>query len=95
MHKPMRVENRAQAQVNHGSNSPYVGRRTRRADSRHDDLTSLLYDRRVVRSTLLRCSQDLVGADDFRWLRELADTQDIQFTVVDDTTDQAERGLQS
>jgi hypothetical protein len=34
-----------------------------------DALTGLLYDRRVVRSSLLRGTQHLVSAADFRWLR--------------------------
>jgi hypothetical protein len=41
------------------------------ADFAHDDLASLLRDRRVVRSTALRSTQHLVSADDFRWLRPL------------------------
>ncbi|MGV9771006.1 winged helix DNA-binding domain-containing protein [Streptosporangium sp. NPDC003464] len=50
-------------------NWPYVGLWTRLAAFRHDDLTALLHDRRVVRSTVLRSTQHLVSGDDYRWLR--------------------------
>jgi hypothetical protein len=46
-----------------------VGLWTRLRDFRHEDLTSLLEDRRVVRATLLRGTQHLVSGEDFRWLR--------------------------
>ncbi|KAA2247679.1 winged helix DNA-binding domain-containing protein [Solihabitans fulvus] len=52
-------------------NWPYVGLWTRVAGFRHDELESLLRDRHVVRSTALRSTQHLVGAEDFRWLRPL------------------------
>lgn len=50
-------------------NWPYLGLWTRLADFRHDDLTALLHDRRVVRSAVLRSTQHLTSGDDFRWLR--------------------------
>ena len=50
-------------------NWPYVGLWARIAGFSHQDLASLLSDRRVVRSTVLRSTQHLVSADDFRWLR--------------------------
>ncbi|MGW5277212.1 winged helix DNA-binding domain-containing protein [Streptomyces sp. NPDC004044] len=50
-------------------NWPYVGLWTRLADFRHDELTALLRDRRVVRSAVLRSTQHLTSSDDFRWLR--------------------------
>ena len=52
-------------------NWPYVGLWTRLDDFRHDDLTSLLHDRSVVRGPLLRSTQHLVSAEDFLWLRPL------------------------
>ncbi|WP_433003948.1 winged helix DNA-binding domain-containing protein [Kribbella sp. CA-294648] len=50
-------------------NWPYVGLWTRVDGFRHDELTSLLHDRSVVRSTLLRRTQHLASSNDFRWLR--------------------------
>ncbi|MFC4472034.1 winged helix DNA-binding domain-containing protein [Streptomyces xiangluensis] len=50
-------------------NWPYVGLWTRMENFTHDELTSLLEDRGVVRSTMLRGTQHLVSADDFGWLR--------------------------
>ncbi|HEX6357175.1 winged helix DNA-binding domain-containing protein [Actinophytocola sp.] len=50
-------------------NWPYVGLWTRVAGFRHDDLTALLHDRSVVRSTVLRRTQHLVSGNDFGWLR--------------------------
>jgi hypothetical protein len=50
-------------------NWPYVGLWTRLADFRQDELVSLLRDRTVVRSTMLRRTVHLADADDFRWLR--------------------------
>lgn len=50
-------------------NWPYVGLWTRMENFKHAELTSLLNDRRVVRSTALRCTQHLVATDDFAWLR--------------------------
>jgi hypothetical protein len=52
-------------------NWPYVGLWARRADFRHDDLSALLRDRVVVRSTALRSTMHLVGAADFAWLRPM------------------------
>jgi Winged helix DNA-binding domain len=51
--------------------APYVGLWTRLDGFAHDDLTRLLEDRRVVRSTVLRGTQHLVAADDYPWLRPL------------------------
>ncbi|MEU4392645.1 winged helix DNA-binding domain-containing protein [Kribbella sp. NPDC023855] len=50
-------------------NWPYIGLWTRVTGFRHDDLTSLLHDRSVVRSTSLRRTQHLASSKDFRWLR--------------------------
>lgn len=52
-------------------NAPYYGLWTRLAGFAKDDLTAALYDRRIVRSSVLRGTQHLVCADDFRWLRPL------------------------
>ncbi|NNH74264.1 winged helix DNA-binding domain-containing protein [Nocardia uniformis] len=49
-------------------NWPYVGLWTRLTDFRHDDLATLLRDRTVVRSTMIRRTVHLATADDFRWL---------------------------
>lgn len=53
------------------SDPPYVGLWTRLADFRHDDLTALLHGRTLVRAKLLRNTQHLVCARDFRWLQPL------------------------
>ncbi|MBN6051350.1 AlkZ family DNA glycosylase [Nonomuraea sp. RK-328] len=50
---------------------PYVGLWSRVTGFRHDDLTTLMYERRVVRATLYRGTQHLVSAADYRWLRPL------------------------
>ncbi|GAA4235922.1 hypothetical protein FHR32_001078 [Streptosporangium album] len=50
-------------------NWPYLGLWTRLDGFRHEDLTELLQDRSVVRSTMVRRTQHLARADDFRWLR--------------------------
>jgi hypothetical protein len=50
---------------------PYVGLWTRIAGFRHDELTRLVEERRVVRATLFRGTQHLVTTDDYRWLRPL------------------------
>jgi DNA glycosylase AlkZ-like len=50
-------------------NWPYVGLWTRIQQFAHDDLTTLLTDGRVVRSGLLRSTQHIAAADDFRRLR--------------------------
>jgi hypothetical protein len=52
-------------------NWPYVGLWARIAGFSREDLAGLLSDRSVVRSTVLRSTQHLVSADDFRWLRPL------------------------
>ncbi|BAL86190.1 hypothetical protein AMIS_9700 [Actinoplanes missouriensis 431] len=51
------------------SDSPYLSLRARHPDLHLDDLTALLHDRTVVRSSLLRGTQHLCTARDFRWLR--------------------------
>jgi hypothetical protein len=50
-------------------NWPYVGLWSRLEGFRRDDLGALLHDRSVVRSTMLRRTMHLAGADDCRWLR--------------------------
>ncbi|MEV0195083.1 winged helix DNA-binding domain-containing protein [Nonomuraea sp. NPDC050691] len=50
---------------------PYIGLWTRLSGFTHDDLTRLLYDRTVVRSSVLRGTQHIVTAADFPWLRPL------------------------
>jgi hypothetical protein len=50
-------------------NWPYVGLWARLAGFSHQDLAALLNGRSVVRSSVLRGTQHLVGAEDFRWLR--------------------------
>ncbi|MBC6457411.1 winged helix DNA-binding domain-containing protein [Actinomadura sp. HBU206391] len=50
---------------------PYIGLWTRLAGFRQDALTRLLFDRQVVRSSVLRGTQHLVAAQDFPWLRPL------------------------
>ena len=50
-------------------NWPYVGLWSRLEGFRHDDLAALLHDRSVVRSTMLRRTMHLAGADDYGWLR--------------------------
>jgi hypothetical protein len=50
---------------------PYIGLWTRIAAFRLDDLTQLLYQRKVVRATLFRGTQHLVTAEDYLWLRPL------------------------
>ncbi|MEV0597306.1 winged helix DNA-binding domain-containing protein [Nonomuraea cavernae] len=53
------------------ANPPYFGLWSRLASFTQDDLTSLLYGRRVVRSSLLRGTQHLTLAGDYLWLRPL------------------------
>jgi hypothetical protein len=48
--------------------APYLGLWARLEAFTHDQLARLLEDRRVVRSTVLRATQHLVRADDYRWL---------------------------
>ncbi|RDI43676.1 winged helix DNA-binding domain-containing protein [Nocardia mexicana] len=49
-------------------NWPYVGLWARLAGFRHEELESLLRDRKVVRSTMIRRTVHLSTAADFRWL---------------------------
>lgn len=53
------------------ANPPYLSLWTRLARFERDDLSQLLHDRRVVRSSMLRGTQHLVLAEDFDWLRPL------------------------
>ncbi|MFD3825928.1 winged helix DNA-binding domain-containing protein [Streptomyces sp. NPDC058625] len=48
---------------------PYIGLWNRLPGFRQDDLTVLLEERRVVRSTLYRGTQHLVTAEDYLWIR--------------------------
>jgi hypothetical protein len=50
-------------------NPPYVGLWTRLAGFERDELTRLIEKRRVVRSTMMRATQHLVSARDFRKVR--------------------------
>jgi winged helix DNA-binding protein len=50
---------------------PYIGLWARIATFQLDDLTRLLYQRKVVRATLFRGTQHLVTAEDYLWLRPL------------------------
>lgn len=52
-------------------NAPYLGLWTRLSSFALDDLTALLADRTVVRSSVLRGTQHLVRGDDYGWLRPL------------------------
>jgi winged helix DNA-binding protein len=52
-------------------NAPYIGLWTRLATFDKAELTALLESRQVVRSSVLRATQHLVTADDFRWIRPL------------------------
>ncbi|MBM0229194.1 AlkZ family DNA glycosylase, partial [Micromonospora sp. ATA51] len=52
-------------------NWPYVGLWSRIRGFTHADLTTLLADGQVVRSSLLRSTQHIAAADDFRRLRPL------------------------
>ncbi|MEV0726549.1 winged helix DNA-binding domain-containing protein [Micromonospora purpureochromogenes] len=51
------------------ANDPYLALHSRLAGFRLADLTAAIEDRRLVRSCLLRATQHLVSATDFRWLR--------------------------
>ncbi|MEU8121105.1 winged helix DNA-binding domain-containing protein [Spirillospora sp. NPDC049024] len=53
------------------TNMPYIGLWTRLEGFRRDDLTSLLYDRSAVRSSILRGTQHMASAADFVWVRPL------------------------
>ncbi len=50
-------------------NDPYLALAARLSGFELADLTAALEDRRVVRSTMMRATQHLVAATDFRWLR--------------------------
>ena len=50
-------------------NDPYLALAARLSEFELADLTAVIEDRRVVRSTMMRATQHLVAATDFRWLR--------------------------
>ncbi len=52
-------------------NAPYYGLWTRLAGFTREELTAALYDRTVVRSSMLRGTQHLIGAADYGWLRPM------------------------
>lgn len=52
-------------------NPPYLTLWARLTGFIPDQLTRLLYDKRVVRSSLLRATQHLATAEDYRWIRPL------------------------
>ncbi|MFI6316310.1 winged helix DNA-binding domain-containing protein [Nonomuraea sp. NPDC050556] len=56
-------------------NSPYYSLWTRLDSFTHDDLTSLMYGKRVVRASLIRGTQHLATADDYLWLRPMMQTR--------------------
>ncbi|MFJ8097608.1 winged helix DNA-binding domain-containing protein [Streptomyces griseofuscus] len=66
-----RVVERLIAMQGQEPNAPYVGLWTRIAGFRHDALSSLLHERRMVRGAHLRTTQHLALAEDFLWLRPL------------------------
>lgn len=53
------------------TDAPYIGLWTRMATFGHDDLTTALVERKVVRGSLLRVTQHITSGDDYRWLRPL------------------------
>ncbi|WP_141581486.1 winged helix DNA-binding domain-containing protein [Actinomadura sp. WMMA1423] len=53
------------------ANMPYIGLWTRLEGFHRDDLTSLLYDRSAVRSSILRGTQHMASAADYVWVRPL------------------------
>lgn len=53
------------------ADAPYVGLWARLPGFTHDQLTAALQDRTVVRGGLLRGTQHLTAAADYRWLRPL------------------------
>jgi hypothetical protein len=55
------------------TDAPYIGLWTRMTTFGHDDLTTALVERQVVRGSLLRVTQHLTRGDDYRWLRPLID----------------------
>lgn len=68
-HSPIEVIERLVAVQAQEPNWAHVGLWSRIHDFTHAQLTALLEDRRAVRSALLRSTQHLVAADDFRRLR--------------------------
>lgn len=52
--------------------APYIGLWSRLASFTQDDLASLLHGKQVVRGSLLRGTQHLALADDYVWIRPLA-----------------------
>ncbi|MFI9838954.1 winged helix DNA-binding domain-containing protein [Nonomuraea sp. NPDC051941] len=70
-HTPLEVIGRLVAMQAQEPNWPYAGLWSRIRGFTHSELTTLLQDRRVVRSGLLRSTQHLAAADDFRRLRPL------------------------
>ncbi|MFB6704142.1 winged helix DNA-binding domain-containing protein [Streptomyces sp. NPDC056333] len=68
---PVEVIGRLVALQAQEPNWPYVGLWSRIHGFSHSELTALLEDRQVVRSGLLRSTQHLAAADDFRRLRPL------------------------
>ncbi|MEV0419334.1 winged helix DNA-binding domain-containing protein [Streptosporangium canum] len=70
-HTPLEVIGRLVALQAQEPNWPYVGLWSRIHGFTHSQLTTLLQDRKVVRSGLLRSTQHLAAADDFRRLRPL------------------------
>jgi hypothetical protein len=53
-------------------NAPYIGLWTRIEGFRHEELTTLLSGRVVVRGTVIRGTQHLLAGDDYRWMRDIA-----------------------
>lgn len=68
---PLAAVSRLIAVQGQEANSPYLSLWSRLTGFAHDDLTSLLYGKQVVRSTLIRGTQHLAAADDYVWLRPL------------------------
>ncbi|REE97241.1 winged helix DNA-binding domain-containing protein [Thermomonospora umbrina] len=68
---PLEMVTRLVAVQGQEANAPYIGLWTRLQVFRREELTELLCDRRVVRSSLLRGTQHLTVADDYPWLRAL------------------------
>jgi hypothetical protein len=50
---------------------PYFGLWNRIAGFRHEDLTSLIEQQRVVRGTMYRCTQHILSDRDYLWIRPL------------------------
>ncbi len=70
-HAPLDVIRRLVAMQAQEPNWPYIGLWSRIRGFTYDDLTTPLADERVVRSCLLRSTQHIAVADDFRRLRPL------------------------